>query len=369
MRSIVLGYLLATACISAAPLAAQDVPRRPPVPGEPRAIEAPREQLRPDLWVMNDSVRPTNVRATPDRFRVMLTWSPVPGSTGYEVQRAAAASGPFQTLTPAAIADTQFVDASGGLDPGTTHFYRIGTYQSDRTYGRSDPVAAGIPSRVVYQKPSEPILREVGPPTRLTPADPPAAPPPPPPTLWGFADLHTHQVANYGFGGLFFWGDPVSPASHALQPCDQAHGPGGTQDFIGTAMGQGANHRTGGHPHYDGWPMWYSINHQQMHVDWLKRAVDGGLRLMVLDAVNNELYCEIYRKAAWLTNCDDMALAEFQISQAKGIEGRVDAANGGQGKGWYRIVYSASEARNVISQGKLAVVLGVEVDDVLNCRG
>ncbi|HEX2173042.1 MAG TPA: membrane dipeptidase, partial [Dehalococcoidia bacterium] len=94
----------------------------------------------------------------------------------------------------------------------------------------------------------------------------------------------------------------------------------------------------------------------------------GGLRLMVLDAVNNELYCNVAKKAPWLApNCDDMAVAEFQILQAKGIETTVDNANGGPGKGWYRIVYSAKEARDAISQGKLAVVLGIEVDDVLNC--
>jgi hypothetical protein len=43
---------------------------------------------------------------------------------------------------------------------------------------------------------------------------------------------------------------------------------------------------------------------------------------------------------------------------------RVDAASGSPGRGWYRIVDSPSEARAVISSGRLAVVLGIEVDNV-----
>ena len=38
------------------------------------------------------------------------------------------------------------------------------------------------------------------------------------------------------------------------------------------------------------------------------------------------------------------------------------------GKGWYRIVYSPQEARTVIAAGKLAVVLGIEVDYLFNCH-
>ncbi|MDQ3689886.1 MAG: dipeptidase [Chloroflexota bacterium] len=168
----------------------------------------------------------------------------------------------------------------------------------------------------------------------------------------------------------------MSPAAHALQPCDQAHGRGGTGDHIGNLMTmvksggtKGIGHHTGGHPHYDGWPMWFSINHQQMHVDWLKRAVDGGMRLMVLDAVNNELFCSASPKAAGVTSCDDMAAVRLQIQQAKAIESRIDNASGGPGQGWYRIVYTAQQARDAITSGKLAVVLGVEVDKLFNCRG
>jgi microsomal dipeptidase-like Zn-dependent dipeptidase len=50
------------------------------------------------------------------------------------------------------------------------------------------------------------------------------------------------------------------------------------------------------------------------------------------------------------------------------MEAHVDQKWGGPGKGWYRIVRSPREAREVINQGKLAVVLGIEVDYLFNCR-
>jgi microsomal dipeptidase-like Zn-dependent dipeptidase len=49
------------------------------------------------------------------------------------------------------------------------------------------------------------------------------------------------------------------------------------------------------------------------------------------------------------------------------MQAYIDAKAGGTGKGWFRIVTSAAEARRVMDQGKLAVVLGVEVDNPLGC--
>ena len=40
----------------------------------------------------------------------------------------------------------------------------------------------------------------------------------------------------------------------------------------------------------------------------------------------------------------------------------VDEQAGGPGKGWLQIAYSAEDARKIIGDNKLAVILGVEVD-------
>ena len=49
------------------------------------------------------------------------------------------------------------------------------------------------------------------------------------------------------------------------------------------------------------------------------------------------------------------------------LQDYIDAQNGGPGKGWFRIVTSPYEARRVINEGKLAVVLGIEVSKLFDC--
>jgi microsomal dipeptidase-like Zn-dependent dipeptidase len=182
----------------------------------------------------------------------------------------------------------------------------------------------------------------------------------------GFADLHNHQFANLGFGGLAFWGSPAGPVAAALPWCTPAHGPGGLGDVIGnlikTMYGSTPfGHHVGGNPEFDGWPRWDSVTHQSVHIDWLQRAWEGGLRLMVMLAVNNEHLASLANRAPGRSP-DDMEAVDLQLQGAVSLEAAVDDSSGGPGKGWYRIVRTQAEARRAIDQGKLAVVLGIEVD-------
>ena len=120
-------------------------------------------------------------------------------------------------------------------------------------------------------------------------------------------------------------------------------------------------HLVGGHPEFNGWPRWDSFTHQSVYEDWLGRAWQGGLRLMVMHAVNSEFLCNLVRKAFGRT-CNDMEAVDYQIQVAKEMEAYIDKKWGGAGKGWYRIVKTPDEAQAVIDAGKLAVVLGIEVD-------
>jgi hypothetical protein len=45
----------------------------------------------------------------------------------------------------------------------------------------------------------------------------------------------------------------------------------------------------------------------------------------------------------------------------------IDAQAGGRGKGFFQVVKSPEEAREVIADGKLAVIMGVEASEVMNC--
>jgi hypothetical protein len=49
------------------------------------------------------------------------------------------------------------------------------------------------------------------------------------------------------------------------------------------------------------------------------------------------------------------------------LQDYIDAQSRGPGRGFFRIVRTPVEARRVINQGKLAVVLGVEISEVLGC--
>ena len=187
----------------------------------------------------------------------------------------------------------------------------------------------------------------------------------------GFADLHNHQFANLGFGGLAFAGLPYGPMEKALAHCDRldVHGPGGTLDVLGNlrnlidGVTAGIGHRVAGYPEFDGWPRWNNLTHQAVYQDWLKRALDGGLKLLVMLAVNNELVAEAANRAPGRSS-DDMEAVDLQLQFAHKMETYIDAQCGGPGKGWYRIVRSPQEARDAIEAGQLAVVLGIEVDNI-----
>ena len=368
MKFPVFGCPFAAVIVLALPLEAQvPVQRVPPADRRPVLVPQAAPQAAPSneltLARLDDAAPPTNLRATPTAGSVALMWTAAPGATSYAVLRALSAAGPFEPVTPAAVADTQFTDT--GLAPGTAYFYLVTGSRPDGHYGTSAPLSVVTPSAKTMVTPeARAVLRE-RPRTGLQLA---AAPPF---TGWGFADLHTHQAANMAFGGGMVWGEPVDPPENALRVCNPAHGFAGTQDVVGNAMramkyGGGLDHRTGGHPNYDGWPVWYSLTHQQMYVGWLKRAVDGGLRLLVVDAVNNKVFCNLAKRGAGRT-CDDMEAVNHQIDQIEKVQRFVDSTSGGPGRGWYRIVTSAQQARDVVSQGKLAVVLGIEVDELFNC--
>lgn len=184
--------------------------------------------------------------------------------------------------------------------------------------------------------------------------------------LWGFADLHAHLMAHLAFGGRAFWGLPYDPEhsgqegmEHALNSCAPIHG--GLVN-INPEIGHPA---AGGWPDFNVWPRFTTLVHQQAYIDWIRRAYDGGLRLICCLAVNNELL-------AHNTNPeqpdDDRTAIAKQVAAMRNMIAYIDAQSGGPGKGWMQIALSAEEARRLVTEDKLAVVLGVEVDSLGNWR-
>lgn len=109
------------------------------------------------------------------------------------------------------------------------------------------------------------------------------------------------------------------------------------------------------------WPSWDAIAHQQVHVDWLRQAHQDGLRLMVMSALNNEAFCQLLPRVnrAPGYDCDDLANVVRQLEAAIAVGAEPSTA-------WYRIARSAAEARAIIGQGDLAVILSVEASDIFN---
>ncbi len=184
--------------------------------------------------------------------------------------------------------------------------------------------------------------------------------------LWGFADTHAHLMAHLAFGGEAFWGEPYDPSQpdsegmeHALRSCEPIHG--GLLD-VNPEFGHPA---AGGWPEFIVWPRFTTLVHQQAYIDWIYRAYQGGLRLITCLAVNNEL---LATKTSPDTPHDDKHAIQTQIAAMKEMAVFVNNQAGGPGKGWLQIVYSAEEARQVIEENKLAVILGVEVDSLGNWR-
>ncbi|HYP24547.1 MAG TPA: hypothetical protein VEV43_13330, partial [Actinomycetota bacterium] len=185
----------------------------------------------------------------------------------------------------------------------------------------------------------------------------------------GYIDLHLHMMAFEFIGGRSRCGRPWHRfgVTHALVDCPD-HEPGGHGAVLEAALSGGnpvEGHDTDGWPTFEGWPKPHSLTHEQVYYKWLERSWRGGLRLFVNLLVDNGQLCEIYPYRR--NSCDEMENVRLQARRIRELERYVDAQSGGPGEGWFRVVDDPFEAREVINDGKLAVVLGMEVSVPLGC--
>lgn len=188
----------------------------------------------------------------------------------------------------------------------------------------------------------------------------------------GMADVHVHLSAT-NFLANAQYGDPFHRfgVTHALADCKVDHGDNGQLDLVGGLLGNDFDgHHTDGWPTFTDWPSRNSLTHEAIYWKWLERAWMSGLRIMVNDVVENETLCELQRNVTKdpLRDCNEMNSAARQVGTLYAMQDYIDAQYGGRGQGWFRIVLSPAEARTVIAQGKLALVIGIEISNVLNCK-
>lgn len=187
-------------------------------------------------------------------------------------------------------------------------------------------------------------------------------------SIVGFVDAHTHLMSNEGFGGNMHCGKPFSNKgiADALQDCESHKTGYSLAENLISGKKPFAKHDPVGYPNFKYWPSATSLTHQQMYYRWVERSWRTGQRVMVVHAVNNNIICGVPAQVNKYS-CDDMDTVRRQIKATKELQAYVDKQYGGPGKGWFRIVYSSSEAQAVAKQGKLAVILGVEVSNPFGC--
>ena len=188
---------------------------------------------------------------------------------------------------------------------------------------------------------------------------------PPAPVIRGFADYHVHQFAHLANAGGILTSTPTSAS--CLPPPPPV---GGDMEMsmreitratiLGEARAQAASGKC--------YPTFSNFGGQQVSKDHLKRAWQGGMRLMVMMAVNSNYLCEVFHGPGSVYFCGDPKILDKQIAAALAFEAAIDAESGGSGKGWYRIVRTPDEARAAMKAGKLAVVLGIEASNAFGCH-
>lgn len=214
--------------------------------------------------------------------------------------------------------------------------------------------------------------------------------------LYGIVDMHSHIHSNYAFGGggLFHGGAYHRlGVPHALHDCAISHGENGRRDFFGYIFDQSGNeqadiagvlpdliakelssdnHATAGWPEFTEWPDGpRRSTHQTQYYLWLQRAYLAGLRLVVQHATTNAIICDFMvgediQRSRY--GCDDMTAVDRIIDESYAMERYIDAQSGGPGLGWFRVVHTPAEAREVIEGGKLAVILGIETSNLFDCK-
>lgn len=183
----------------------------------------------------------------------------------------------------------------------------------------------------------------------------------------GFVDAHTHGMAFEFLGGNVHCGRPWHKwgVTFALRDCVDHTLTGGNGAALETFLSGEPSHDPVGWPTFKDWPAPNSLTHEGTYYKWMERAWRGGQRLFVNLLVENNKLCEVYPLKH--NSCDDMDSIRLQAKDMYAFQDYIDAQWGGPGKGFYRIVKSPWEAREVINEGKLAVVMGIETSVPFGC--
>jgi hypothetical protein len=188
----------------------------------------------------------------------------------------------------------------------------------------------------------------------------------------GLFEAHVHGMAYEFLGGELRCGAPWHPygVEFALGDCtEQGNVYNGVLE-VGLAGQSPTDPVTSydpvGWPTFAYWPQHDTLTHEQFYWRWVERAWHGGLRLYTNLLVDNTALCQVF--PAKKNSCNEMDGVRLQAQRVFELQDYIDAQNGGPGEGWLRVVTDPAQARATINAGRLAVVLGIEVSELFDCR-
>jgi len=190
-------------------------------------------------------------------------------------------------------------------------------------------------------------------------------------TVGGYLEGHMHWMTFEYIGGDFHCGKPWDRYGipYALPDCSSIEGPRGSAAPIQNFLNFGAPespHDTTGWPKLTEWGA-HNLTYEGTYWRWIQRAWMSGLKLMVMSVNENRVLCEL--QARKRNSCDEMSTVRKGYADMRELQRYVDAQAGGPGKGFFQIVTNPYQARRVINQGKMAVVLEIEVSELFGCHG
>jgi hypothetical protein len=248
-----------------------------------------------------------------------------------------AAGGAFKVLLPA---QSKALGVNGGklalVDPGTAGLFKFDKAGGCAEFPEAVTEATGTPAKGKYS------FGDVR----------------------GLIDAHIHMMAFEFLGGSAHCGKPWDRygVTHALVDCPDHQA---RISPLEIALG-GKPHDPIGWPTFKDWPAYNSLTHEDTYWKWVERAWRGGLRVYVNLLVDNGKLCDVYPIKR--NPCDEMNTIRLEARDSYKLQDYIDAQYGGPGKGWFRIVRDPFEARKVINDGKLAVILGIENSRLFDCK-
>ena len=174
--------------------------------------------------------------------------------------------------------------------------------------------------------------------------------------VWGYFDSHAHPGADEAFGKSYYVGGSSTPLSTTWSNdvCTHSHTWGATLDGF-TNIFDPHKFFDGGWPDMLGFPKFNGKMHQKYQVDLIKRAWQGGLKIFCALGVNN-MYIAT-RELGHHPNTLEIDDESVLLRQT-GVMKAMARAN----SDWMEIALTPQDARRIILEGKLCVILGVEND-------